>query len=1043
MESLNENMIPVYDGMGNLRKRGKNLTINLSIEDVTLLKDRYGPNNDTDDPTCAIMRAYFNDLNKNPNLDTPIYPCDGFPVGVTEQYVTVNYRLSGGRNKTRIFRFFIDSNGQCRCEIVSRIPGDFEDTGSGPTGPSGGMGNPGNLGTLGATNLGTLGATTFGIRQPVISANSIFMSGNPQTAGLSGDPNFSGGVCLQFTYTIGTPQIIKTDKLIGRVQQQVLSLHSDHKDLLLNAKECVLIAPVYECCWIQSPTEAFGVRISNGSSEVGWVELARSRPLISYEECEINGKLGKRPVVLGYFDLEDIINGPNGTIVGPTKNPSNPLKFFNAGINIGGEIWANCFGKFGGRVPTNLWSNYIGENQNLFFSLQNIGQIVNESRDGSKYPLIDPNTNGTASNRFGFLSGFDCQESGECKELPAPPPPPPPNVTETYDYCVTLNSLDTANQIDDGSHVINSGNAPSWASGKNLPRFFRPTAFEILTSTQILKRLPNTRVRGQRENLASFGLPCETGILETEFENSELVYRKVIVCYRIRNDRGVISVDRIVSQQVLTDEFGSIPQPSVPIITGAILDQSSRQYDKNAGCCEKLNWSTDRVIGGVPPKDRAYLDHDLNTSESVLTNSCGCELITIADIWCYYNGSKKSLHKKKNIDDKDTHVGKPVPVADERCLGDKSRVFHLFDVRKDISFSRRKDKTAGLFDGKQNLDCYITSSVTSSTSNYYFYDVNDCLDCSKYPYFAVSYGNYNGSGSVPISLDADTNNKTFSDTVYSQYQILCNEVTYSNAGTPVIPKFKFVSQSIDMESDDIYAINFYREGITDKLDPGNFQINLAYLSGSFYGNSVHTGSNVKVGGTGVMQFIDNSGDFSQGFLCQDQLLEVYDIVSGSLENGIYENASVNSYGKVYPALGIIAFHPKRLNEMLGFNTVTGSNINGDNAYKLFTSISGAATPFGSRTTRHEMLARNVSFSVSHHYSVRVSKGIANYSNNPTYVTGSKNKIFDSCFINQPQSYITSVGLYNENLELLAIAKLTRPLKKDFDSDLLIKIRLNW
>jgi hypothetical protein len=90
-----------------------------------------------------------------------------------------------------------------------------------------------------------------------------------------------------------------------------------------------------------------------------------------------------------------------------------------------------------------------------------------------------------------------------------------------------------------------------------------------------------------------------------------------------------------------------------------------------------------------------------------------------------------------------------------------------------------------------------------------------------------------------------------------------------------------------------------------------------------------------------------------------------------------------------------------------------------------------------------MLARNVSFSVSHHYSVRVSKGIANYSNNPTYVTGSKNKIFDSCFINQPQSYITSVGLYNENLELLAIAKLTRPLKKDFDSDLLIKIRLNW
>lgn len=137
------------------RTRGRNITINLSIEDVTFLKDRYGPTNDTDDPTCAIMRAYFNELNRDPKLDIPIYPCEGFPPGVTEQYVTVNYRLSGGRNKTRIFRFFLDANGQCRCETVDRIPGDFEDRGSGPTGPGTGMGN-----------LGSLGNVTFGVTQP-------------------------------------------------------------------------------------------------------------------------------------------------------------------------------------------------------------------------------------------------------------------------------------------------------------------------------------------------------------------------------------------------------------------------------------------------------------------------------------------------------------------------------------------------------------------------------------------------------------------------------------------------------------------------------------------------------------------------------------------------------------------------------------------------------------------------------------------------------------------------------------------------------------
>jgi hypothetical protein len=192
-----------------------------------------------------------------------------------------------------------------------------------------------------------------------------------------------------------------------------------------------------------------------------------------------------------------------------------------------------------------------------------------------------------------------------------------------------------------------------------------------------------------------------------------------------------------------------------------------------------------------------------------------------------------------------------------------------------------------------------------------------------------------------------------------------------------------------------------------------------------------------------MQFIDNSDDFSQRYLCDDDVLTSYSIVSGSLQNGKYEDATVNTYGRVYPSLGIIVFHPKRLNEKLGFNTVTGSNIAGDNAFKFFTSVSGAASPTVGRTQTYPMLARNVSYKTTHHYSVRVYKNQSNFSNNPTYVTGSRNRIFDKCFIKEPQTYITSVGLYNENLELIAVAKLTRPLKKDFDSDLLIKIRLNW
>jgi hypothetical protein len=67
-----------------------------------------------------------------------------------------------------------------------------------------------------------------------------------------------------------------------------------------------------------------------------------------------------------------------------------------------------------------------------------------------------------------------------------------------------------------------------------------------------------------------------------------------------------------------------------------------------------------------------------------------------------------------------------------------------------------------------------------------------------------------------------------------------------------------------------------------------------------------------------------------------------------------------------------------------------------------------------------------------------------YSNNPTFVSDtSTGKLLNTCFQKEPVTYVTSVGLYNNKRELLAIAKLSKPIKKTPDDDLLIKIRLNW
>ena len=67
----------------------------------------------------------------------------------------------------------------------------------------------------------------------------------------------------------------------------------------------------------------------------------------------------------------------------------------------------------------------------------------------------------------------------------------------------------------------------------------------------------------------------------------------------------------------------------------------------------------------------------------------------------------------------------------------------------------------------------------------------------------------------------------------------------------------------------------------------------------------------------------------------------------------------------------------------------------------------------------------------------------NYSNNPSYVTGSLGQLVFNSFKTNPQTYITSVGLYNDRRELLAVAKLSKPLPKDFTKESLIKVKIDY
>ena len=76
------------------------------------------------------------------------------------------------------------------------------------------------------------------------------------------------------------------------------------------------------------------------------------------------------------------------------------------------------------------------------------------------------------------------------------------------------------------------------------------------------------------------------------------------------------------------------------------------------------------------------------------------------------------------------------------------------------------------------------------------------------------------------------------------------------------------------------------------------------------------------------------------------------------------------------------------------------------------------------------------------YFCRANHNEFNYSSNPTYLSSSK-LVVKNTTTDNPVSYITSVGLYNDNRELLAVAKLSEPLKKTPDTEFTLRVRLDY
>ena len=334
--------------------------------------------------------------------------------------------------------------------------------------------------------------------------------------------------------------------------------------------------------------------------------------------------------------------------------------------------------------------------------------------------------------------------------------------------------------------------------------------------------------------------------------------------------------------------------------------------------------------------------------------------------------------------------------------------------------------TTGLWSGDVgSMTTFFTSSVqTEVTKNYYVnvYDKNPASETSAAVQYAIAYGHKYASGSVDLTTsDSST---LPSKATYAQYKSILLDQDDD--------KFTFYSSSAagTHDSDDIYVINVARARYKEKMDAGNWSL---ILSGS----------------TGTHTFIDDSGKKFSDTVGKSG--RVFNVVSGSLNLGTESEASVSTmvdsngrgFGSFYPDQGLLVLNPTAVHELIGTSIDSGSNqgaglylgtaYEGQNHLLLHNAIQNGVD-FQARRTE------NVSTS---HYFVRATNREFNFSNNPTFVTGSDNSFAESTFEKDPKTFITTVGLLNDSNEIIAVAKTSQPIPKSYDKEVLIKVKLDF
>ena len=357
---------------------------------------------------------------------------------------------------------------------------------------------------------------------------------------------------------------------------------------------------------------------------------------------------------------------------------------------------------------------------------------------------------------------------------------------------------------------------------------------------------------------------------------------------------------------------------------------------------------------------------------------------------------------------------------------------------EDVVLSTDSVTSAMWSDNSPTLLNYFTSSaqVASAVAPYY-YTVYQTASTETTPIkaeiqFDIAYCDADGSGSIDLNPLVTGVSPTRIN--YGQYRNLV--LGDENAS------FIFGNYS----SSYFYVLNLERARYKQNILPGTWTLELS-------ASAINT--DVKLTDDSLVNPVTSFTDAGR----------VYNIISGSAGVPIAaattattaDGWSINngSYGWMLPDVNLLILNGAALDGVvadggIGLSTARGSNTAENNPLLIFDALNLGGGNWDEAGAGQGAAGLGTGFTLNSQENLssdfifcRARNNQVNYSSNPSFISSSTGAILFDSFITNPTTYITTVGLYNESQELLATAKLSRPLEKDFTKELLVRVKLDF